>query len=144
MRPVSGGVFNAKNMSEYMKDSNTYNVKNRQGGANPENSTQIINGLDYSSIQHTNRMHGDFVSRATPEAVNILMSSQHASSLPVLDKYTMHGSVSDSFKLPFSYASTNNFASANGGKKPKAKPKAKPKSKPKSKPKTKKTSAPKK
>lgn len=132
-RPVSGGVFNAKNMSEYMKDSNTYNVKNRRGG-NPDIATQLIKGLDYSSIQHTNRMQGDIIPRETPQAVNLLMTSQNASSLPALDKHISYGSITDA-SSPFSYSSTNNFASANptpqpvGGKKPKAKPKAKPKTK---------------
>jgi hypothetical protein len=129
MRPVSGGVFNAKNMSEYMKDSNTYNVKNRRGG-NPDTATQIVKGLDYSAIQHTNRMQGDIISRETPQAVNLLMTSQNASSLPALDKHISYGSITDAAS-PFSYSSTNNFASANptlqpvGGKKPKAKPKVK-------------------
>jgi len=123
---VSGGTFNAKNMSEYMKDSNTYNVKNRRGGAADTSSTQLINGMDYSAIQHTNRMQGDIISRETPQAVNLLMTSQNASALPALDKHTTYGSVTD-VSSPFTYSSTNNFASANGGKK--AKPKAKPKAK---------------
>ena len=124
--PVSGGAFYAKNMSEYMKDSNTYNVKNRRGGAAADSPTQIIKGLDYSAIQHTNRMQGDIISRETPQSVNLLMTSQNASSIPALDKHTSYGSITDA-SSPFTYSSTNNFASATGGKKRKpkaAKPKA--------------------
>lgn len=101
-----------KNMSELRNNASIYSVRNRRGGTLAKNA-----GLDYSSIASTSKMYGQVTARTTPNAVNRLMATNSASSLPALNKTAMYGSTSNNAHN-FSYASADKIV---GGKKKVAK-----------------------
>ena len=113
-----GGMFAAKNMSEYMTNSDSYSIKNRKGGA-------AALGLDYGAITHTNKMFGNVGVRATPNAVNIQMSAENIGASPALLKLATYGSTTNNTQN-FAYSAPSRIAT--GGRKPAGrKPKAAPK-----------------
>lgn len=105
---VAKGGFAGQNLSNYMSNTNNYNVRNKKGGASV--------GLDYSNIQHTSKMHGDVVPRATHESVNRLMATDSISSTPAMNKIALFGSTSD-VAHKFNYAGVSPVVKApSGGK----------------------------
>lgn len=110
----SGGMFAAKNMSEYMVNSDSYAIKNRKGGS-------AAAGLDYGAITHTNKMYGNVGVRETPNAVKIQMASENIGASAGLIKHATYGSATNNTQN-FAYSAPSRIAS--GGRKPAAKKKA--------------------
>jgi hypothetical protein len=103
----SGGMFAARNMSEYMVNSDSYAIKNRKGGS-------AAGGLDYGAITHTNKMYGNVGVRETPNAVKIQMASENIGASVGLIKHATYGSATNNTQN-FAYSAPARIAS--GGRK---------------------------